>query len=200
MSSEFIYYVYAYLRKDNTPYYIGKGCKERAFADHITHKPPKDKSRIVFLETNLSDIGAIALERRYIKWYGRKDNNTGILRNKTDGGDGTAGYKFTQQQKENKKTFYQENYGVDHNSQTPGFGDRCKRTSISKYGVNHPSQRECHSIKVTSSNNARSNRPAVLLAKELAKKANIPLPKGLNFRKDEFLTEFIDFCKKSGCS
>jgi general stress protein YciG len=84
------YYTYAYLREDKTPYYIGKGTENRIYSTNRRVKPPKDKSRIIFLKQNLTEEEAFKHEVYMIAVFGRKDNGTGILRNRTDGGEGSS--------------------------------------------------------------------------------------------------------------
>ena len=86
------FYTYAYLREDRTPYYVGKGSGGRIYKQcgRPCKKPTKD--RIIFLKKNLTEEEAFKHEIYMIAVFGRKDLATGILHNKTDGGDGASGY------------------------------------------------------------------------------------------------------------
>jgi hypothetical protein len=93
------YYTYAYLREDKTPYYIGKGQGKRIYSKQKYIKPPKDKSRIIYLKQNLTETEAFRHEIYMIAVLGRKDLGTGILRNLTDGGEGVSGYRHSDETK-----------------------------------------------------------------------------------------------------
>ena len=81
-----VYYTYAYLRKDKTPWYIGKGKGRRAYQKHDFFNPPP-KDSILILKNNLSEKEAYKHEVYMISIFGRKDLKNGILRNRSNGGD-----------------------------------------------------------------------------------------------------------------
>lgn len=92
------YYTYAYLREDGTPYYIGKGTKRRVYQRHNGFYPPS-KDRIIFLKKNLTEDEAFKHEIYMIAVFGRKDLGTGILHNKTNGGEGVSGVCMSEERR-----------------------------------------------------------------------------------------------------
>jgi hypothetical protein len=94
------FYTYAYLREDRTPYYIGKGNGDRVYRKRLKGvNAPKEKSRIIFLKQNLTEEESFNHEIYMIAVFGRKDLGTGILHNKTNGGEGISGYTHTEETK-----------------------------------------------------------------------------------------------------
>jgi hypothetical protein len=94
--------VYAYLRADHTPYYIGKGSGKRAWSKGSKEIGlTTDLTKIVILIDNIDEPTAFEYERKLISLFGRKDIGTGILRNKSAGGEGNIGWKATDDQRTN---------------------------------------------------------------------------------------------------
>jgi hypothetical protein len=96
------FYVYAHLRKDGTPFYIGKG-KDKRITDKTSRSkwwwdivkkdyPTENFPTHIKLQENLTEEQSLQLEMQYIQFFGRKNiHENGILINNTDGGEGTAG-------------------------------------------------------------------------------------------------------------
>lgn len=103
------YYVYVYIRsrdsksvsqgKKGTPYYVGKGCKYRAWERHTNVRTPKDHSNIIIVAQELTEEAALSIERVQIAMWGRINGQTGILRNKAEGGEGSTGFRHTDEMK-----------------------------------------------------------------------------------------------------
>ena len=114
------YYVYQYLREDGSPYYIGKGKNKRAYEKHGKVPIPKNIENIQFIQNNMLEEHAFELEISLIKKYGRKDNKTGILLNRTDGGDGliNPGPETRKKMKDNIKMGITGMLGKIHSDET----------------------------------------------------------------------------------
>jgi hypothetical protein len=98
-----MYYTYAYLREDRTPYYIGKGSGNRAYQNHKRTNGqnllPKNKDQILILKKFQLENDAYKHEQYLIALYGRKCDG-GILVNMVHGGKGGAKKYLTQKEKE----------------------------------------------------------------------------------------------------
>ena len=151
MVNPYRFYTYAYLRENGTPYYIGKGQRKRIYESK--GKPcrkPKDKSRIIFLKTNLTEQEAFKHEVYMIALFGRKDLGTGILHNKTDGGEGSSGFQHSEETKiymsKNKKGKASTFLGKSHSEDTR---KKMSELKIGKYnGSGNPMFGKSHSQEV----------------------------------------------------
>ena len=84
------FYVYAYLRADGTPYYIGKGTGRRAWRHNKGDRVPAPASEFVqILLDSLTSAEALSAEVDLIALLGVKKDG-GCLVNWTEGGDGLS--------------------------------------------------------------------------------------------------------------
>ena len=110
MNIENRFYVYTYSYPNGDPFYVGKGTKSRINQHFLDAKAGRklnsfnvrvikklleeDKEPIIKkIVDNIDEELAFLVEEEFIAKYGRRNNNTGILTNNTNGGEGTSGVK-----------------------------------------------------------------------------------------------------------
>jgi hypothetical protein len=162
-----VYYVYAYLREDGTPYYIGKGKKKRAWADHPRDNGielrPVDLTRIKIIAHKLFEHEAYSLEKILIKQYGRKDLNTGILRNMADGGEGRTGPLVYS---EEGKRIRAEKMSGDKNPSCRPEVRETKRKFMLDFWQNNPHKKKFTTDRMTTRANPNNNRVSCVVCKK----------------------------------
>jgi len=141
-----MFYTYAYLREDKTPYYVGKGKGRRMYNKHHRVSLPTDKKFIVVVKDNLTEEEAFQHEMEMIQKYGRKDLGTGILLNMTDGGEGNSGREIPEHQRKI----------ISEKNSHPLTEDHKKKISKSLKGVENTSQ---HNKNISQSMKGRKRGP-----------------------------------------
>jgi hypothetical protein len=158
---ENIFYTYAWLRTDGTPYYIGKGHGSRAW--NFRRKGinrPADNSRVLILKKNLCEQDALDHEIYMIFIFGRKDTGTGILHNRTNGGEGLAGYVYSDElRKVRSDQFKAQGFSEKHrrNLSLAQIGDKNHR--YGKPAVNRGVPHKPESIEKMSKLKLGENNP-----------------------------------------
>jgi hypothetical protein len=127
-------YIYRHIRLDkNEPFYIGISSSNNNYSyTRANTKMQRNEiwGRIVaktdyIVEILLDDISyeeAKVKEKEFIKLYGRIDNQTGILSNLTDGGDGTLGMPCPHKGKKLSATHIENVRKKKLGSNNPNYG------------------------------------------------------------------------------
>lgn len=101
------FYVYVLGKPDKTPFYVGKGCRNRVFQHeaearlnsalpshkiNVIRKIHRENNQVLYAFARFfnDEKETLEFERNLIRWIGRYDLKTGTLTNQTDGGEGVC--------------------------------------------------------------------------------------------------------------
>ena len=136
---------------DDSVFYVGIGNKRRPYIKSKRNSYWKNIVKkhgyyVEILFENLKIEDAIELEVFLISLYGRKDNNTGVLCNLTDGGEGTVNVTESVRRKISESRKGVSNLPIDY----VRTKEHCEKISLSKKGKVSAFKGKKHSEKTKS--------------------------------------------------
>lgn len=160
------YYVYGYIRLDtNTYFYIGKGRDARYRridnrSNHFMNIINKHDCVVEILYDNLTEVEALEKERDMIEqlifeegYTFDADKNKNVkfnhLVNYTYGGEGTSGYKHTEETKKKCTKYGKENgmYGF-RGELSPHYGKQFTEEHREKMSISNPKRKEVYCVEL----------------------------------------------------
>jgi len=153
------YYLYRHIRLDrNEPFYIGIGGKEANKGGYYRANRVSNRNYLwnnIYNTCNKNIQIDIVIESdcwefiknkecEFIALYGRKNNNTGILSNLSDGGDGSVGAVYTEERRKKQSESMKNSDKILKGKKLPDWWkDKIRQ---SKLGANNPQFGKCTAI------------------------------------------------------
>lgn len=174
-------YVYQHIRLDtNKIFYVGisKSKKyNRAYLkvkrnSYWTNIINKTEYKVEIIKDNISWEEACIIEKELIAKYGRKDNNTGILANMTDGGEGKVNVVYTEQQKEKLKNQFKNLERTDNwknNIKLAKIGTKHSEETKKKISQSNKGKHINNHLKETAIKRRKFTDDEILFIKECVK-------------------------------
>jgi hypothetical protein len=151
------FYVYVHLKPDGTVFYVGKGCKRRAWSHHLRNKHwksivAKHGLKVTIVRNNLTEKQAFDLEKRFINYFKTQFDT---LCNVTDGGGGVSGSHVNQgipKKESHKNALRIANLGKVQSKETVEKRKKTMRQKVAQGWIN-PGAREEFKRKGAKNNN-----------------------------------------------
>jgi len=167
------YCLYFHINKSNSViFYVGIGNKKRPYSKRSRSQFWKNivNKYDYLVEVVHSDLKldeALDLERYYIKLFGRLDTGSGSLVNLTDGGEGSDGYKHSDETKAKIKEHWSKYRGFDLPEDIEEYKREYNKNYIREYRKNEDVKEKCReSSRIYYNNMSESEKEEYSLKKK----------------------------------